>query len=101
MRATAQVEFVISEALYNEGLRLLNVSPYLASLALRYAANRPAFMFCGNLIKTVPDVYICKLEVHRTFFVELHAEPIKIEPFAEIGATLYYIPLEWSAIFFN
>lgn len=26
--------FVISEALYNEGLRLLNVSPYLARLAL-------------------------------------------------------------------
>ena len=92
---------MISEALYNDGLRLLNVSPYLARLALRYAADRPAFMLGGNLIKAIPDVYICKLKVHRTLFVELHTEPIEIEPFAEIGATLYYIPLEWSAIFFN
>lgn len=29
-----QVGFVIPEAFYNEGLRLLNISPYLASLAL-------------------------------------------------------------------
>ena len=92
---------MISEALYNEGLRLLNVSPYLASFALRYAADRPAFMFCGNLIKAIPDINICKLKVHRTLFVELHTEPIEIEPFAEVGATLYNISLEWSAVFFN
>lgn len=59
--------FVIPEALYNEGLRLFNISPYLASLALRYAADGPAFMLGGNLIKAIPDVYICKFEVHRTF----------------------------------
>ena len=83
--------FVISEALYNEGLRLFNVSPYLASLALRYAADRPAFMLGGYLIKAIPDVYVCKFKVHRTFFEKLHAEPIEIEPRAEIGATLYYL----------
>ena len=90
--------FVISEALYNEGLRLFNVSPYLASLALRYAADRPAFMLCGYLIKAIPDIYICKLKVHRTFFVELHAEPIEIEPLAEVGATLYNLLLKWAAV---
>ena len=101
MRATAQVGFVIPEALHNEGLRLLNVSPYLASFALRYAADRPAFMLGGNLIKAIPDVYICDLKMHLTFFVELHTEPIEIKPFSEVGATLYNISLEWSAIFFN
>ena len=101
MRATAQVGFVIPEALYNEGLRLLNISPYLASLALRYTTYCPALMLGGYLVKAVPDINICKLKVHRTFFVELHAEPIEIEPFADVGTTLYNISLEWSAIFFN
>ena len=101
MRISAQVGFVIPEALYNEGLRLLNVSPYLASFALRYAADCPAFMFCGNLIKAIPNVYICKLKVHRTLFVKLHAEPIKIEPFAEVGAAVYNILLEWAAVFIS
>lgn len=93
--------FVISEALYNEGLRLFNVSPYLAGLALRYAADRPAFMLCGYLIKAIPDVYICELEVHRTFFIELHAEPIEVKPLAGVGATLYYLTSKRAiAIFF-
>ena len=79
---------MISDALSHEGLRLLNVSPHLASLALRHAADCPAFMFCGNLIESIPDINICKLKVHRTFFVKLHAEPIEIEPFAEIGTNV-------------
>ena len=90
--------FVISEALYNKGLRLLDVSPYLASLALRYAADSPALMLCGYLIKAVPDIYIGELKVHRTFFVELHAEPIKVKPLAEVGATLYNLLFEWAAV---
>ena len=93
--------FVIPEALYNEGLRLLNISPYLARFALRYAADCPPFMLGGNLIKTVPDVYICKLKVHRTFFVKLHAEPIEIKPFAEVGTTAHYVFLEWVAVFIS
>ena len=91
--------FVISEALYNEGLRLLNVSPYLASFALRHAADCPPFMFCGNLIKAIPDVYICELKVHCAFFVELHAEPIEVEPFAEVGTTAHNGCIEWAAVF--
>ena len=91
--------FVISEALYNEGLRLLNVSPNLASLALRYAADCPAFMFCGNLVKAVPDIYIGEFKVHRTFFVELHAEPVEIKPFAEVGTMAHYSCIKWTAVF--
>lgn len=89
---------MISETLHNEGLRFLNISPYLASLALRYAADCPAFMLGGNLIKAVPDVYIYKLKVHRTFFVKLHAEPIKVEPFAEVGTAVYNILLEGTGV---
>ena len=99
MRATAQVGFVIPEALYNEGLRLLNISPYLASLALRYTTYCPALMLGGYLIESIPDINICKLKVHRTFFVKLHAEPIEIEPFAEVGAMAHYGCIEWTAIF--
>ena len=101
MRATAQVGFMISEALHNEGLRLLNISPYLASLALRYAADCPSFMLGGYLIKAIPNVYICELKVHRTFFIKLHAEPIKIEPLAEVGAAVYNILFEWAAVFIS
>ena len=90
--------FVISKALYNEGLRLLDVSPDLASLALRYTTDRPAFMLGGYLIKTVPDVYIGKLKVHRALFVKLHAEPIEVEPLAEVGAALYNLLFEWPAV---
>ena len=90
---------MIPEALHKEGLRFLNISPYLVSFALRYATDCPAFMLGGNLIKAIPDVYICKLKVHRTFFVELHAEPIKIEPFSEVGTVAHYGCIEWAAVF--
>ena len=90
---------MIPEAFYNEGLRLLDISPYFASFALWYAADCPALMLCGYLIKTVPDVYICKFEVHRTFFVKLHAEPIEIEPFAEVGAMAHYRCIKWATLF--
>ena len=93
--------FVIPEALYNEGLRLFDVSPYLASLALRYAADRPAFMLGGNLIKAIPDIYIGELKVHRAFFEKLHAEPVEIKPLAGVGTTLYYLTSKRAiAIFF-
>ena len=56
-------------------------------------------MFCGYLVKAIPDINICKLKVHRTLFVELHAEPVEIKPLSEVGAMAHYSCIKWATVF--